>query len=219
MPYKCRNNLTDPRKLHVLTHGITAILLMHYCDITDGGYLVYEVFSSVLQCGSVCCSVLQCVAPFKSACWLTTLLPAGTLICCNMLQFVAECCIVLQCNALCFTSPRHLSHNIATVCSSELHRPKLQYVQVRCINHCYSMFKWVASTMLGLNHSVRQGPLACTVCCRVLQRVAVCCGVLHLHTYVHHTVRQGPLKCSVLQCAAVCCSVLQRVAVCGLYMS
>jgi len=69
------------------------------------------------------------------------------------------------------------------------------------------------------------------LCCSVLQRVAVCCSVLHC------VVRQARSRmnesclfqlarsllfyiavrivcCSVLQCVAVCCSVLQCVAVC-----
>jgi len=61
--------------------------------------------------------------------------------------------------------------------------------------------------------------LYCSVCCGVLQCVAVCCS--HMHTPV--TCIQSVLQCaavccseccSMLQCVAVCCSVLQYVAVC-----
>jgi len=77
-----------------------------------------------------------------------------------------------------------------------------------------------------------------TLCCSVLQRVAVCCSMLqtqlchHTHSRIHnpHTVLQCVAACcSVLQCAAdtimtshtaahttytLCCSALQRVAAC-----
>ena len=49
---------------------------------------------------------------------------------------------------------------------------------------------------------------SCRECCRVLQRVAVCCKkTLHLRYATFEWQ-------SVLQCVAACCSVLQRVAVC-----
>ena len=55
-------------------------------------------------------------------------------------------------------------------------------------------------------------------CCSVLQCVAVCCSVLYqvlmLSCGLCIAIR-GTLKCfSVLQCVAVRCSVLQRVAAC-----
>ena len=63
-----------------------------------------------------------------------------------------------------------------------------------------------------------------TLCCSVLQCVAVCCSVLQcgavcvavrgytdMCIYSAHCVA---VCCSVLQCVAVCCSVLQCVAVC-----
>ena len=47
-----------------------------------------------------------------------------------------------------------------------------------------------------------------TVCCSVLQCVAVRCSVLHISV-----VEKGTSEsCSVLQCVAVCCSVLQCIA-------
>jgi len=51
-----------------------------------------------------------------------------------------------------------------------------------------------------------------TVCCSVLQCVAVCCSVLHCEA--KHYTQCVVVCCSVLQCVAMCCSVLQCVAVC-----
>ena len=44
------------------------------------------------------------------------------------------------------------------------------------------------------------------VCCSVLQRVLVCCSVIHLSYSSNFSEHQ--VCCSVLQCVAVCCSVL-----------
>ena len=59
------------------------------------------------------------------------------------------------------------------------------------------------------------------VCCRVLQRVIVCCSVCKWagHPRSGLCVTSMPDAttydcCSVLQCVAVCCSLLQSVAVC-----
>ena len=65
-----------------------------------------------------------------------------------------------------------------------------------------------------------------SVCCSVLQCVAVCrnvselqlvaeCCVLHLAcSSTLYVLQCVAVCCSVLQCVAVCCSVLQCVAVC-----
>jgi len=55
------------------------------------------------------------------------------------------------------------------------------------------------SAVLGYMECTRRA----TLCCSVLQCVAVCCRVLQCVA----------VCCSVLQCVAVCCSVLQCVAV------
>ena len=47
-----------------------------------------------------------------------------------------------------------------------------------------------------------------SLCCSVLQCVAVCCSVLHLK-WILTSLHIPSLCCSVLQCVAVCCSVLQ----------
>ena len=48
-----------------------------------------------------------------------------------------------------------------------------------------------------------------TVCCSVLQCVVACCSVLQC------VLRCVAVRCSVLQCVAECCSVLQCDAVCS----
>jgi len=50
-----------------------------------------------------------------------------------------------------------------------------------------------------------------TLCCSVLQCVAVCCCVLHSGKGDGTRAVLFTLCCSVLQCVAVCCSVLQCV--------
>jgi len=55
-----------------------------------------------------------------------------------------------------------------------------------------------------------------SLCCSVLQRVAVCCSVLQCVAVCCSVLQCVAVCCSVLQCVAVCCSVLQCVAVrCG----
>jgi len=146
MQYKCRNDSRDPRKLHVLTHGITAILLIHYCDITDGGYVVYVVFSSVLQC----------VAPFQVCPLSYDITACGYH---NLLQHDAVCCRMLHCVAVHYSvfAPPHATW-VTTL---------LQYVQVSGIDQNYSMFKWVVSTKATACSSAMHQPL--------LQYVQVSC--------------------------------------------
>jgi len=52
------------------------------------------------------------------------------------------------------------------------------------------------------------------VCCRVLHCAAVCCSVLQYAAECCRVLQCAAVCCSVLQCAAVCCSVPQCVAVC-----
>ena len=53
-----------------------------------------DINMCVLQCGAVCCSVVQRVAA-----------------CCNVLQCVAVCCSVLQCAAMCHFANEHCIPN------------------------------------------------------------------------------------------------------------
>jgi len=50
--------------------------------------------------------------------------------------------------------------------------------------------------------------LCATVCCNVLQYVAVCCSDIGRQLY--QSIVLLFICCSVLQCVAMCCSVLQR---------
>ena len=52
------------------------------------------IYSSVLQCVAVCCSVLQCAAGRSN------MLPCGA-VCCRVVQCVAVCSNVLRCVAVC----------------------------------------------------------------------------------------------------------------------
>ena len=74
--------------------------------------------------------------------------------------------------------------------------------ELQCVAVDSSLFIHVQSSSFDCVYcSVFQGV---TVCCSVLQCVAVYCSVFQGVT----------VCCSVLQCVAVCCSVLQGVAVC-----
>jgi len=60
----------------------------------------------VLQCGAVCCSVLQ-----------YDLAPNLSIVCCSVLQCVAVCCSVLQCVAVCCSVLQYdLAPNLSIVC-------------------------------------------------------------------------------------------------------
>ena len=57
--------------------------------------------------------------------------------------------------------------------------------------------------------------LASSVCCSVLQCIAVCCSVLKsAHAIGKRTDWRVAVCCSMLQFVAVCCSALQCVAMC-----
>jgi len=76
----------------------------------------------VVQCGAVCCSVLQCV-PLPSTIVRTI---------CSVMQCVAVCCSVLQCIAVC----------VAVCCSM------LQRVAVCCgVVHVYGTFSDFCSVL------------------------------------------------------------------------
>jgi len=72
---------------------------------------------------------------------------------------------------------------------------------------------------MTLRHPIAK--LGSTLCCSVLQCVAVCCSVLQyiymctLHTNIAKLdSTPKPMCCNLLQHVVVCCSVLQCVAVC-----
>jgi len=117
-------------------------------------------------------------------------------------QYVAVCCSVLQCVAVCSL--------ICDTTDLSLSEPKVQCVAV-CSLICNS-------TDLSLSEPKVQcvavccGVLQCVaVCCSVLQCVAVCsliCNSTDLSLRTKRAVCCSVLRC-VAQCVAVCCSVLQ----------
>jgi len=81
-----------------------------------------------------------------------------------------------------------------------------------CSTVCCSVLQYVA---------VRYSALQCVaVCCSVVQCVAVCCSELQCVAIRDRNQKDGlpllsvPMRCSQLQCVAVCYCVLQCVAVC-----
>jgi len=126
-----------------------------------------------LQCVAVCCSVLQCVA-----------------VCCSVLQCVAVCCRVLQIT----TEPADFLETFHDVLEN------LFYPIQKCIRMDLKLWRILMCCVAGGSPELKDLTFAgippqsgdfisrksCSMCCRVLQCVAVCC--------------------SVLQCVAVCCS-------------
>jgi len=106
-----------------------------------------------------------------------------------VLQCVAVCCSVLQCDA------------VRCMCHSKL----------QCVAVCCSMLQWVAVCYSVLLQYVAMSYVRCVllqsnagcIAIHMLQCVTVCYSVLQCVT----------VCCSVLQCVAVCCSVLQCIAV------
>ena len=74
---------------------------------------------------------------------------------------------------------------------------------LQCVAVCCSAFyasAWIHQIRIQcwpIEGYIMTGPRHVSVCCSVLQCVAVCCSVLQC----------GAVCCSVLQCVAVCCSV------------
>ena len=134
----------------------------------------------MLQCAAVCCSVLQKVS-------LVTFFHKCVAVCCTI--FLAVCCSVLQ-NIFLETS---FPNELEPYCLS---KKNVQFIFVKQTMYCNTRNKlFMVPSFLDSPHE--------TVCCSVLQCVALCCSV----------VQCGAVCCSMLQCVAVCCSVLQYVAV------
>jgi len=148
-----------------------------------------RTYQSVLQCVTVCCSVLQYVA----AHW-TEDLPKCIALCCSVSQCVAVHRIVLQRVAVCRSA-------FALCCSV------LQCFAVCCnVLQCDAYLSARSSSAGDCSHCI-------AVCCSVLQCVAVCCSVLQ-YVALCESVSQCVAVCrSVSQFVAVCRSVSQCVAV------
>jgi len=146
----------------------------------------------VLQCVTVCCSVLQCVAGQStyrvSGCATSTCTLQCGVVCCSVLHCVAVCCSVLQ-------------GKVLTTCLGVSATPTCM---LQCVAVCYSV---------AVRTSV-------AVRCSVLQCVAVCYRVLTptpstAHSPPTATTAEGLANLTddvALQCVAVRCSVLQCVA-------
>jgi len=120
-----------------------------------------------------------------------------------MNDFVARSYRVLQCAVVCCSVLRH--NSLASVFSNFGFLRALQCVAVRCIalNATKSFIIQCIAVCCVTIHAAASFQDEC---------VAVHCSALRCntrHKVIHHTV-----CCSVLQCVAVCCSVLQCVAVC-----
>jgi len=97
---------------------------------------------SRVQCSTVCCSVLQCVA-----------------VCCSVLQCVAVCCSALQCVAVCCYRVRHQAE--AAVFSA-----------VQCVAVCCSVLQ------------------CSTVCCSVLQCAVTECVIRRRQPHLKRTPKR-----------------------------
>jgi len=161
--------------------------------VSYNGLQCVEVWCSVLQCGVACWSLLQCVAAYCSNSTSHNRSYRHQSFFFN-LKCVAESYSELQCVAVWYS----VVQCGAVWCSV------LQYVAVCC--SVWTSHNWGDGSWNPFRH-----PFCCFR--NKLQRVAVCCSVLHCIA-VHCSVSQCiAVCCSVLQCVAVCCSVLQCVAV------
>jgi len=141
-----------------------------------------------------------------------------------MLQCVAVCCSVMQCDAVCdalrsATQHTHTRHGqICTQVYTRVWCSMVQCVAVSC-----------APSATQHTHMPQQiSTNICTqICCSMMQSVAVSCSVLQgvLRSYCDRThpratyrlaqtstLRNDAVYCSMLQCVAVCCSLLHCVA-------
>ena len=117
---------------------------------------------SILQCVSVCCSVLQFIVVCCS-------------VCCIVCWGVAVCRSGSQCV---FQVLHHTLQHTATPCNTLQHAAThcntLQHTATRCNTLQLAATRPHCNT---LQHMARHLNLhVCYVCCSVLQRVAVCCS-------------------------------------------
>jgi len=122
---------------------------------------------------------------------------------CSVLQCAAVCCSVWP--GLC--KDKQTRPHTATYCST------LQHTATRYIRHARLIHIHTTTNPQEACQDKATGRsiVRCTMCCSVLQCVAVCCSVLQCVA----------VWCSVLQCLAVCCSVLQchRMLYCASFVA
>jgi len=157
----------------------------------------------VLLCGTVCCSVLQCVLSFsKISLRLIVPYKMTTLLDCNT-HCNAHCnthCNA-HCNTLQHTATRTGKTMIVISTANFIHLPPATPVQPLSLLQRHSP---CSSAIFDESGQVSCVAVRCSVLqcvagyCRVLQCVAVCCSVLQCVV----------VRCSVLQCVVVRCSVL-----------
>ena len=128
---------------------------------SDARTLCVAVCRSVLQCVAMHCNTLQCV-PVKSR----GKSDARTL-------FVASCCIVLQCVAV-YCS---VLQCIVVCCNMYQQDYKTNQIDARTLHFaaCWSALQYVAVRTSEITRQIRCKD---TVCCSVLQCVAVYCNAL-----------------------------------------
>jgi len=159
----------------------------------------------VLQCVAVCCSVLDvcvCVQRGNGKDHRVCL----CLCCADMYvsQYVAVCCSMLQCVAVCCVHVLGLKRVEERLSSLSV----LMLRRCECVAVCCSMLQYVAvCCMYVYGFKEDMGKIIESVCAGVVQMCVCCIYVLHLCVAV---------RCGVLQCVAVCCSVLHCMYELGL---
>ena len=115
---------------------------------------------------------------------------------------------IIRCIAkiICIQNHVHAQHNAnSNFCRQHIHSSRhcntLQHTATHCNTQILVNSKF---TRAVFHDTFRSAHEVNTVCCSVLQCVAVCCSVSHKIFQSAHNVTQ----CSVLQCIVVCCSVL-----------
>jgi len=172
------------------------------------------VYTYILRCAAVCCSVLQCVLQCAA-------------VCCSVLQCVLQCAAVCCSVWQCVQTPQIWQ----PLCVDD-RRP-------RCVEVCCHVLQWTLQSVAvcavvccSVHCSVLQCALQCVavctaVCCSDLQWVAVSCSVLQrvpTPQFRQPLIADRQLVCcSVLQqcvavyaaavCCSVCCSLLHCFAV------
>jgi len=172
------------------------------------GTVCCSVLQCVALCVAVCCSVLQCVAVCCS-------------VCCSVLQCVAVCCGMLQ-RVCCYQIVFVILATFGGVCCSVLQRVLQCVVQpyvLQCVTVCCGALRCVAACVLpAVGHHASVIPLE--ICNTLQQKSATQCNT-HYNTLQHcrasiisSSAGSVAACCSVLQRFAVCCRVLQCVAAC-----
>jgi len=137
-------------------------------------------------------------------------------------RYVAVCCRVSQCVAVCCSGADSSSCSHRDVCSMSVQRCVAVCAVfcgvLRCVAVCCSVLLCVAVKMIA--HCVHL-EMCKYEYKRVLQCVAMCYSTVRISLGQFVSILQGcaAMCCNILQCVATCCStkvycnVLQRVAV------